>query len=43
MIEAIKIKQGNSALFYFDQQHRQDILSCHQVTSATEAYNLIKH
>lgn len=41
-VELIKIRQPNSALYYFDQEKRQEILKQNTVQSAEQAYNLIK-
>ena len=41
-IEQIKVRQPNSALFYFDQEKRQEILRSNNVQTAEQAYNLIK-
>ena len=41
-VEQIKIRQPNSALYYFDQEKRQEILRGGNVQTAEQAYNLIK-
>ena len=41
-VEAVRVRQPNSALYYFDQEKRQDILKNNAVQTAEQAYNLIK-